>query len=99
MPTSRKIPADIELPPGSGIDEDESPDEVPYSTRPSSPATLDRYESEYTFSTPSGTDFLCGWHISLSPNAWRIYFAPEYETKRLVIGYVGTHLPTVTKFT
>lgn len=62
---------------------------------PESQATLRDYWRERTFMCPDGQDRLFNWHLKLTPMEWRIHFFPISETKRIIVGYVGPHLPTV----
>lgn len=58
-------------------------------------STLDSYEQERTFQCPDGEKRVFSWHARLTPGAWRIYFYPETDQRKLIIGYIGTHLKTV----
>ena len=58
-------------------------------------ATLQKYGKERTFRCPDSEERCFSWHVSINPNAWRLYFFPVLETKELIIGYIGPHLSTV----
>ena len=62
---------------------------------PESQQTLSRFVSEHTFLCPDGQRRLFSWHARFTPGAGRIYFTWADEGKRLIIGHVGEHLPTV----
>lgn len=57
--------------------------------------TLETYGQEHTFKCHDGAFRLFSQHIRLTPGAWRIYFFPLAEERKLIIGYIGFHLPTV----
>ena len=67
---------------------------MPFKVSPESSTTLEQYWSERTFRCPDGEERLFSWHVRLTPNSWRIHFIPDDSTKRLIIGYIGRHLPT-----
>ena len=64
--------------------------------RTESPATLQMFGQERTFRCPDNQERVFSWHVSLA-GSWRLYFCPqlESETGKMIIGYVGPHLPTV----
>jgi len=62
---------------------------------PSSKATLEKFGNEYFFTSPNESRFLCHWHLRLPVNSWRIYFYPDCESRSIVVGHIGPHLPTV----
>ena len=68
---------------------------LPCIVTPDSAVTLSMYGRERTFLCPDGERRIFTWHVRLTPNAWRLYFHPEEETRQLIIGYIGPHLPTV----
>ncbi|MBE9142398.1 hypothetical protein [Planktothrix mougeotii] len=57
--------------------------------------TLDKYWKERTFLCPDGEERLFDQHIKLKQCNWRIHFFLERKTEKVIIGYVGVHLPTV----
>ena len=57
--------------------------------------TLNQYWRERTFLCPDGKERLFERHIKLKSCNWRIHFFPEVGTRKVIIGYVGIHLPTV----
>lgn len=59
-----------------------------------SPVTLEKYSTERTFLCPDGVFRIFSWHVRLTPGAWRLYFYPLMEERKLIIGYIGPHLPT-----
>lgn len=69
------------------------PDKL-YNARPETNATLNKYGDERTFICPDGIKRVFSWHVS-ALDAWRIYFEPLPDNKKMVIGYIGRHLKTV----
>jgi hypothetical protein len=57
--------------------------------------TLNKYGKERTFLCPDGHERLFEQHAKLRQCNWRIHFFPEVGTRKVIIGYVGIHLPTV----
>jgi hypothetical protein len=57
-------------------------------------STLVAYYKERTFYCPDEQMRLFSLHIRIT-NDWRIYYYPVGETKQVIIGYIGKHLPTV----
>lgn len=62
---------------------------------PESAVTLKIYGFQRTFLCHDGETRMFSWHIRLTPGAWRLYFYPLPEERKLIIGYIGPHLPTV----
>ncbi len=62
---------------------------------PESTVTLNQYSQERTFSCPDGQERLFEQHIKLRVCNWRIHFYPKEEPGKIIIGYIGRHLPTV----
>lgn len=60
-----------------------------------SEATMEMFGDDRTFLCHDGIFRAFRWHVRLTPGAWRLYFYPMQEEKRLIIGYIGPHLPTV----
>lgn len=56
--------------------------------------TLNRYGKERIFSCPDGKDRLFERHVKLRFCNWRIHFF-AVKPGKVIIGYVGRHLPTV----
>jgi len=59
-----------------------------------SEATLNKYSKERTFCCPDGKERLFERHVKLRLCNWRIHFFPEKPGK-VIVGYIGRHLPTV----
>ena len=59
-----------------------------------SAATLQIFGQERNFRCPDGEERIFSWHISLT-DSWRLYFFPGPELGKMIIGYIGPHLPTV----
>jgi hypothetical protein len=55
-----------------------------------------KYADSRTFECPDGIRRVFEKHCSLTPGAWRLYFLafPEKENGKILIGYIGPHLPT-----
>ncbi len=66
----------------------------PFEESGESEATLNQYWRERTFLCPDGEERLFERHVKLKECNWRIHFFPEVKTKKVIIGYVGIHLPT-----
>jgi hypothetical protein len=64
---------------------------------PTSGQTLNHrdYGPKYLFATPAGSTAVCGWHVYITPGAWRIYFCPDAASRNGIIGHVGVKLPGV----
>ncbi len=62
--------------------------------RTESSKTLEEYGQERSFRCPDGTIQVFSWHVNL-PGGWRLHFFPVDAQRRIIIGYIGTHLPTV----
>jgi hypothetical protein len=52
-------------------------------------ATLQQYAEERTFVCPDGQKRLFHWHARMTPGAWRLYFDPDPESRRAIVGYIG----------
>lgn len=63
---------------------------------PESRATLDAYGAERTFMCPDGRNHTFSLHARLTPGAWRLFLSPQAGERRIVIGYVGQKLRTVS---
>jgi hypothetical protein len=70
------------------------PTQLATKATPESQATLSHYGRDRTFLCPDGEMRTFSWHVRLSRHHWRIHFYPEPEIRRMIIGYVGPHLPT-----
>lgn len=70
------------------------PAELPAKANVESEATLNQYGSSRAFLCPDGSERVFSWHIRLTPGAWRVYIYPDPETRGMIIGYIGLHLPT-----
>lgn len=73
-----------------------APQSFPSKVSPESQSTLQRYWKERTFICPDGIERLFSWHVRLTPGAWRIHFLPDVGPGRIIIGYIGHKLPTVS---
>lgn len=61
-----------------------------------SEATLAQYSSARTFLCPDGQRRCFSMHSKISQDAWRVHFIADAKTFRVLVGYVGPHLPTAT---
>ena len=59
-----------------------------------SEVTMQQYERERTFICPDGAERIFERHLKLKNINWRIHFFPENQTKKVLVGYIGKHLPT-----
>jgi hypothetical protein len=66
----------------------------PFEESGESEPTLNQYWRERTFLCPDGEERLFERHVKLKECNWRIHFFPEVKTTKVIIGYVGIHLPT-----
>lgn len=70
---------------------------LPTRARPESETTLQQYGAERTLMCPDGIERVFSWHVNLNPGAWRLYFFPLGNERRMIIGYIGPHLRIVTE--
>lgn len=71
-------------------------EEIPSKVTPQGTETLKLFESDHTFKCPDGVERVFSWHSRMTPGAWRLFFYPEEQSKKGIVGYIGTKLPTVT---
>ncbi|MGB3402078.1 MAG: hypothetical protein WBA77_05255 [Microcoleaceae cyanobacterium] len=57
--------------------------------------TIQKYGKDRTFHCLDGQDRLFEQHIKLKVCNWRIHFFPQEAGEKIIVGYVGRHLPTV----
>lgn len=69
--------------------------QLPTRVSPESEATLNQYGAERRFLCPDGQERVFSLHVRITPGAWRIHFIPLADEHRILIGYIGRHLPTV----
>ena len=62
---------------------------------PESRATLQQFKAEHSFLCPDGKTRLFSWHLALTPGAWRLFFKPDKETRKAIVGHIGPKLPNV----
>jgi len=59
-----------------------------------SDSTLNRYRASRTFLRNNGENIFCEWHLKIKGSInWRIHFHVDFEQRRVIVGYVGKHLP------
>jgi hypothetical protein len=51
------------------------------------------YGAARTFVCPDGKKRLFSWHSKINYEKWRIHFIDAPAERRVLIGYVGRHLP------
>lgn len=61
----------------------------PCKTTNESQTRLQELKTELTFDCPDGKKRICGWHMRMTPDAWRLHFSPEVGPGKLVICYIG----------
>lgn len=66
---------------------------------PESRVTLKQFKAEHSFLCPDGRTRLFSWHLALTPGAWRLFFKPDRETRKAVIGHIGPKLPNASHAT
>lgn len=75
---------------------------IPNSSGESNP-TMEQFGKERQFRCPDGETRIFEYHLKALPNAWRIHIYPDNDQifpladdgrKKILIGYVGKHLPT-----
>jgi len=67
--------------------------------RNESAETMRRYRKERTFAGPGGHKWECAKHLKVGAHGGaekvlRIYYCEDPDTRKIVIGHVGEHLPT-----
>ena len=60
---------------------------------PESEATLSKYGQQHTFRCPDGEYRIFSLHVWIT-QSWRLHFFPVVEERRIIVGYIGEHLPT-----
>lgn len=64
---------------------------------PEGEATLSKFATEHTFTRPTGQRILFSWHVRFTPGAGRIFFSPDDDLRKGIIGYIGKNkLPNAT---
>ena len=72
-----------------------SPQTIALDISTESQATRQKYSQERTFLCPDNVWRFFNWHSKDKFINWRIHFYP-WETERvIIIGYIGSHLPTM----
>lgn len=51
------------------------------------------YGHARTFLCPDGERRVFSWHSKINYEKWRVHFIDFPATRRVLIGYVGKHLP------
>ena len=68
-------------------------DGYPFGCSDESKSTLAMYSEARTFRCPDGDRRVFGWHSKINYEKWRIHFIDSPATRRVLIGYIGKHLP------
>lgn len=58
--------------------------------------TMQQYGRQREFICPDGQIRVFEFHLKNIPNAWRIHIWPDLQTRRILVGYIGPHLSTVS---
>lgn len=66
---------------------------------PESRPTLRQFRAEHSFRCADGRELLFSWHVPLTPGAWRLFFKPDKDTRKAIIGHIGPKLPNVSYVT
>lgn len=66
----------------------------PFPCSEESSSTLNAYGDERRFRCPDGIVRIFSWHSKIGVDAWRIHFIADAESYRVLVGYIGRHLPT-----
>lgn len=72
------------------------PNSIPAKVTVDSVRTLANFGAEREFTCPDGPVRQFSWHARLTPGAWRLFFYPDSDQRRIYIGYVGRKLRTVS---
>jgi hypothetical protein len=67
--------------------------EYPFNCSEESATTLAMYGDARTFLCPDGERRTFSWHSKINYEKWRIHFIDLPDTRRVLVGYVGRHLP------
>lgn len=67
-----------------------------HNASPESQSTMSRYGELRRFVCPDGQRRTFEWHLKGLPLKWRIHIWADSLQKKILIGYVGKHLPTST---
>lgn len=59
---------------------------------PETDKTLQMYEKEHTFYDEKGRAYLMSWHLRFTGITGRIFFFPQYQGNKILIGYIGKKL-------
>ena len=68
-------------------------DGYPFGCSDESSSTLAMYGEDRTFRCPDGIRRVFSWHSKIRHEKWRIHFIDSPATRRVLIGYIGRHLP------
>lgn len=69
------------------------PEGYPFPCSEESESTLAQLGHTRTFLCPDGERRVFSWHSKIALEAWRIHFLTVPASRRVLIGYIGKHLP------
>lgn len=72
-----------------------TPESIRGKVTPDSGATLEQYGEERKFIFPDGRREIFSWHSRVTPAEWRIFFFPDFSSRKIIIGHIGPKLRTV----
>lgn len=56
---------------------------------PESETRLQQFEDKLTIRCPDGKKRIFSLHVRMTPGDWRLYFYPELNPRKIIIGYIG----------
>lgn len=77
---------------GDGFDRRVLPPQ--YGCSPESSQTLNRFGNQREFECPDGKRRLFDLHLKGLRGHWRIHIWPDAANRKIIVGYIGPHLPT-----
>jgi hypothetical protein len=70
------------------------PSKLPMKVTPEREATMAQFGETRIFKMPDGSFVSLPWHARLTGRPWRVHFGWDNKARTIIIGYIGTHLPT-----
>ena len=65
---------------------------IPSKASPESESRLQQFRQQLNIKCPDGQEHLFSWHVRMTPGAWRLYFLPESQPGKIIIGYIGSKI-------